>query len=150
MTTLVVEELKTTLSQDFKLNLNQRAIISAVRPYIYMHNAPAGTFTLSIKQSSTTLWSQNFTSQAIKDALETTDNYAHIKLNLLPDYLKLSKGTYTAELSSSGYTPTSDSFIGWIKPHEDLYFDVYGTPSSDSENPLGLELITVNNVERIR
>jgi hypothetical protein len=150
MTTLVVEPLITTLEQTITLNLKQRYIIAAIRPYVYMHNNPAGTFTYKLKSGATELWQSSFTSVAIKTALNAANNYAHIKLNLISDYLKLSPGSYTVELSSSGYTYNDSSYMGWIKPHEDLFNDIDGTPDNDFSNPLGVQMLSENNIERVR
>jgi len=122
MTTLVVEELKTTLSQSFTYNLNRRSIIAAVRPYIFMYNSPSGTFTLSLKEGATTHASKTFTSADIKSDLSTSDNYAHLwKALEFSNPIYLSKGTYTLELSHSGYSFSESSYLGWIKEHENIF-----------------------------
>ncbi len=141
MTTLLVEPLITTLSQDFNLKNDTRYSIGAFIPYIYMHNAPAGTFTLSIIKSAVTVFSQSFDCTDIKTSLTTTDNYAHVFYPVIPvPDIQLDKGLYTAEISSSGYTYSSGSFLGWIKQFEDLNNILDYTPSNDGENPLALRL----------
>ena len=52
MTTLLVTELRDTLSQDYKLDLSGRYHIGAFIPYIYIHNSPAGDFTLNVTQGA--------------------------------------------------------------------------------------------------
>ena len=141
MTTLVVEELKTTLSQNFTINGERRYQLVAVRPKIYMHNAPNGTFSLSIKSGSTTLASKSFTSAEIKSDLSTSDNYAWIWKNLAFDFtVPLEKGDYSLELSSSGYSFSSSSYIGWVKDHESVFNTISGNPTSSLDNPFTFQL----------
>ena len=141
MTTLVLEELKSTLQQTVNLTLNRRYNIEAVRPLLYMHNAPAGTFTLSIKSGVNTLTSKSFTSADIKSDLSTVNNYAYLWKNLTFSEIALLKnGSYILELSSSGYTFSSSSYIGWIKEHENLFNETSGTPLTDLDNPFSYQL----------
>lgn len=135
MTTLIVEELRSTLSQSFTLSLNQRSHIYAIKPNIYMHNAPSGTFTFTIKSGGDSLGSVSFTSSDIKTDLSTSNNYAHIRKGLIfSNPIALKNGSYTLELSSSGYTYSSGSFIGWIKDYENIFIDVTGSATTDFDN----------------
>ena len=135
MTKLVVEELRTTLSQSFTLELSRRYHIYAIKPHVYLHNSPAGTFTFTIKSGSTSLASSSFTSQDCKDDLSTANDYIRInKALILSQPLSIDGGTYTLELSSSGYTYTSSSFIGWVKEHENIFSDITGTTETDLDN----------------
>lgn len=148
MTTLVVEELQTTLEQDFILELNRRYNVKAVRPYIYMHNAPSGTFTIKIKQGSEVLASKDFTSAEIKSDLSTSDNYAHIyKAIEFDEIIQLDKNTYTIELSSSGYTYSDSSFIGWVRDYENIYNNLDGSQTSLGTYPFGFQLFELRNME---
>ena len=141
MTTLVLDELITTLSQDFTINLNRRYSIEGIRPYIYMHNAPAGTFTLSLKEGVTTLVSQTFDSAEIKSDLSTSDNFAHIwKRLVFSTPFQLSKGTYTLELSSSGYTFAESAYIGWIREYENVFNETSGTIDTLFDNPFSFQI----------
>ena len=141
MTTLVLDELDTTLSQDFTINLNRRYSIEGIRPYIYMHNAPAGTFTLSVKDGVTTLASQTFDSAEIKSDLSTADNYAHVWKRLVFDNpFQLSLGTYTLELSSAGYTFAESAYIGWIREFENVFNETSGTINTLFDNPFSFQI----------
>ena len=141
MTTLAVDELTTTLSQDFTINLNRRYSIEGIRPYIYMHNAPAGTFTLSVKDGVTTLASQTFDSAEIKSDLSTSDNYAHLWKRLVFDNpFQISKGTYTLELSSSGYTFSESNYLGWIREFENIFNETDGDNDSYDNNPFSFQI----------
>jgi len=143
VTKLVIDELHSTLSQTFTLYKNGRSTIEAIRPYIYMHNAPAGIFTLSIKSGGTALISKTFTSAEIKTDLSTTDNYAHLwKAIVFDNPSQFENGEYELELSSSGYTYSDSSHLGWIREHENLINEISGTPVSDIENPRAFQLLT--------
>jgi hypothetical protein len=141
MTTLVVEELKTTLTQNFTIDLNRRYTIAGIRPYIYMHNAPAGTFTLTLKEGVNSLASQTFTSTEIKSNLSTVDNYAHIyKALTFTNPIHLSKGSYSLTLSSSGYTFSTGSYLAWVKEYENIFNTTDGANDTDFNNPMSFQL----------
>ena len=89
-----------------------------------MYNAPSGTFTVNFKSGATTLATQSFTSADIKTDLSTTDNYAWLyKAISFPNLLAVKRGSYDIELTSSGYTYSAISFIGWVKSHENIFND---------------------------
>lgn len=146
MTTLVCQTLVSTLTQEIRFSQDVRYCIGSVAPYLYMHNAPAGTFTLSIKSGSTTVFSQSFTSASIKASLDTSDNYAHVFYPIVPtNPLHLERGTYSVEIGASGYTSTSSSFLAWVQQHEDLNNLLDYTPVSDDKNPLALRIKRLRN-----
>jgi membrane-bound inhibitor of C-type lysozyme len=145
MSTLVIEELKTTLTQDFTLN-NDSLVgfrIKAIRPMLYLHNDPAGTFTISLKQGVTTIDSKSLTLAEILSGSGFSsgqyhwgvfkfefDNYNKIKRNV----------TYTIELSASGYSFSESSYMGWVKPHEDFKNTFTGTGGTFLNNAFGYEI----------
>ena len=120
MTTLVADELITTLTQTVNLSYDRVYHIAGLKIKLIMYNAPSGTFTLSIKSGATTLASTDFTSADIKTDLSTADNYAHI-YKALTFSLPLKKGAYDLVLSSSGYTYSATSFLGWCKSFENVF-----------------------------
>lgn len=142
MTTLVVDELQTTLTQNFTIDLNRRFELTAVRPYLLMYNSPSGTFTLSLKEGATTHASVNFTSAEIKSDLSTSNDYAYLWKTLqFSNPVFLSKGSYSLVLSSSGYTFSESAYLGWIKEHENIFnntVDLSGVGSFDY--PLSYQL----------
>ncbi len=143
MTKLVVDELHSTLSQTFTVYKNERLTIEAIRPYIYMHNAPAGTFTIAVKSGGTELFSKTFTSVEIKSDLSTANNYIHIwKTLVFASPAQIENGEYELELSSAGYTYSDSSYLGWVREHENLTNEISGTPVSDIENPRSFQLLT--------
>ena len=140
MTTLLVEELITTLEQDFTLAGSRVYQISALRPFVCMYAAPSGTFTFSIKSGANTLGSVSFTSADIQSDLNTSNTYAYLHKALeFTNDIPLKAGTYTLEMSSSGYTYSSSSFMSWVK-NNDLFFTVDGTINNETNNPHSFEL----------
>lgn len=139
---LVVEELvSTNLEQEIRLERSSRYHVGAISPYIYMHNAPSGTFTITLKRGVETIFAKSFTCADIKTALGTLNNYAHVFYPIIPDApVQLESDLYTVVLSSSGYTMNASSFLGWIRQHEDLNNILDYVPTADYENPFSIRL----------
>ena len=138
---LLVEELITDLEQTFVINDGKIHHIRGVRPYLYCHNNPSGTFTMQLKSGVNTLAQASFTANDLYNALLTTDDFIHLFYKLDFGYvLPLKNGTYKLKLLSSGYTFSSNSFLGWVKEFEDLKNPVNGMPTDDANNPLSFEL----------
>lgn len=144
MSTLVVDRLTTTLTQDIELGLQKRYQLNGAHLYIYIHNAPAGTFTVSVKDGATTLVSQSFTSADFQADLETTDVYAYGWKPITFSNTPLKNGVYSVELSASGYSYSGSSYIGWIRPYYDAFIETTAAPENDTENPFGVYFFTKN------
>jgi hypothetical protein len=142
LTKLVVEELKTTLVQDFSWNLRTRAHAHAFRPHLYVHNAPAGAFTLAVLDSvDTVLGSGTFASADVYSGLGTANLYAHAYFRVdMTNMPPLHPGSYKLRLSSSGYTFSESAYLGWVRDHEDLKAPIDGAPASDLNNPMSFEM----------
>lgn len=133
MTTLVVEPLTSSISQNFTFDINERVHIGAIIPYLYLHNSPIGTFTLTLSGQNGDIYAKSFTSADIKSALNTSDNYAHVFYPVIPDEpIQISKGAYTISLEASGYTYISNSFLGWLKQFENIQ-------NENSYNPITVD-----------
>lgn len=139
MTTLVVDELTTSGTLSHTVNLNQQRIyqIEAIKIKILMYNAPSGTFTFTVKDSdSNTLFTDTFDSAELKNDLDTTDDYLYLfKIIDCNNSLVLKSGSYDFELTASGYTYSSGSYLAWIKSHENIFNEVNGTSTSYANNP---------------
>lgn len=143
MTTLLVDKLGTSLEQNITVTGNDRVHIAAFSPYLYIYNSPSGTFTFQLIKSSVVIFSQSFTVADIKTSLGTTNNYMHCFYPIIPSSLvQMAEGTYTVKISSSGYTASNSSYIGWIKQHENIQNGIEYTPSSDKQNPLAIRIKT--------
>lgn len=146
MTSLVVEELETTLTQSFSIYVDKRITLAGLRPYIYMHNEPTGTFTFTLKRGGVSIASDSFTSADIKSDLSTSDNYVHIwKFLEFSEVVQLERGDYTLELSHSGYTFAESGYLGWIKEHENLTNEVSGSPLTNFNNPMAFQLFELKD-----
>ena len=135
MSYIVVDELDTTLSQTITLDYDRIYHVAGIKIKLLMYNSPAGTFTLSLNKDATTLASASFTSADIKSDLSTTDDYAYL-YKALNFSLPLKKGSYQLVLSSSGYTYSASSFIGWIKSHENVFIEPTTSLDNFIDNPL--------------
>jgi len=141
MSTLIVDDLITTLTQE--ITLDEKAIIAAIRPKLVISNDPAGTFTLSVKQGSTTLVSKSYTMAEIKTNCGFADNEHHLGFFKFEfdDVVVLHPGTYNIELSASGYTFNSNAFVAWEREYlgptnTNLSEEII----SDYQRPLSLQI----------
>jgi len=141
MTQLAVSELVNTLTQEFTYTKQSRCIVDSIRPYLYIHNNPSGTFYFDIIQSGTTIATSSFTSSTLYSALSTTDLYAHLfyKLTFDKDFI-LNKGTYTIKMRHTGYSYLDSSFIGWVHMHDDPINDYTYNAVVDNQLPLTFEI----------
>jgi len=142
MSTLIVQELNTTLTQT--IFVEQRIRIDSLRPKVYLHNDPAGTFTFSVKEGSTILGSASLDIATIKTNAVFANNqyhYGFIRWQFA-DNLVLNRGTYTIELTSSGYTFSPSSYFGWIREYEALTNNITEgqVANLDIENPLSVQI----------
>lgn len=138
---LLVEELINEISQEFQLIGGKIFHANGIKPYLYAHNNPSGTFTFTLLNNEVPISSVSFTSNQLYSALQTTDDFIHLVYDLeFPHVLPLKNGVYKLKLTSSGYTFDSNCFLGWVKEHEDLKFPVSTIPTSDDQNPLTFEL----------
>jgi len=139
MSRVYCEELITTLTQEISLTQDRRYHIPAISLGIVFYNAPSGTFTVSVKSGSTTLVSDTFTSAELKSDLSTSNDYGYLKKEFqFTSDLILEKGTYDIELSSSGYTFSESSFIGWIKPASNIFITHTTNDSVYTNNPFDI------------
>lgn len=139
---LAVSELVNALEQEFTYTKNVRTQVEAMRPYIYVHNSPSGTFYFDIIQDSTTIYTASFSSSDLYTALDTTDDYAHLFYKLdFGEEVYIDKGTYTLKMRHSGYSYSNTSWIGWVHMHDDPINEyTYSTPGTDNRLPLTFEL----------
>jgi hypothetical protein len=142
MSTLLVQRLDTELAQEIRYTSPKRCSVAAFIPYLYLHNAPSGTFTFELLNSDDDIiFSQQFDSADIKASIPTTDNYAHVFYPVVPNNpIQIESGLYTIKLSASGYSPSSTSYLGWIQQFENLQLEMDYVPENDSENPLSIRI----------
>jgi len=149
LSTLVLEPLVTTLEQGFNLKLSRRYQVGCLKIYLYMHNAPTGTFIVNLKRGASLVVSKSFTSADIKTAMNTTDNYAHVFYPIIfSGNIMLEKGSYDIELTSTGYTYNDNAYLGWCKEY-DVYNQFESEPINPYDFPYGFRILTIDNRELI-
>lgn len=112
---LACEQLITTLTQEFTVTLSNALYSPIIAPWLYVHNAPVGTFYLDLKQSGNLVKRMTFDLQDMKDQLGTTDNNMHLYFRISFDGVSLKNNTYQLVLGSDDYVFSSTSFLGWCK-----------------------------------
>lgn len=142
MTKLIVEELRTTLSQNFT---NDRVrIIKHIRPWLYKHLSPSGDLNIVVKQGGQTLaTSETVTSSYIETNTDSTAlNYTHGFFRFtFTDAFVLRSGDFTIELQASGgYSFSESAYFGWVKPHENKLFTTSYSPSDGANQTFGVEI----------
>lgn len=133
MSTLIVETLQDSLTQDIDFTLTQRVEIAAFIPYIYFHNVSGAVFTFEIERSDVVVFSQDFTSEQIK--LSVGADFAHVFYPIVPaNPVQIEAGSYRFRIKrKSGYL-AGQNFIGWIKQYQDIQNEMSYNPVDDGQN----------------
>lgn len=131
---LVVETLYESLEQDITLESDRRIHIGAIIPYLYFHNLSSGLFKFQLIRNSSVLYEHLFSWEDIKAG--KIDNYMHVYHPIVPvSPIQLESDNYKVKIMAvSGYQATGNSFLGWIKQHEDIQLPMDYTPISDIQN----------------
>lgn len=140
---LVGTILESTLSNDFTLDLQERQQVGGVRAWLLSVGDPVGTFTYKIKEGATTHWSDTFNVVEMKSDLSTSATRLHMmKAKTVDPVINLGPGTYTLELSSSGYSASSSSYLAWLVDWEGQYFDASSNIIDNLLRPFHFEIWT--------
>lgn len=145
MSTIIVDELITTLEQEFKVVTPIN--LCAIRPWVYSHNDPTGNFSLSIYRGVSLVKSFSFNVASLKTALNVTQPYFHGRYAIPITPFVLPRGTYNLILNSSGYTYDTNSFFGWCKDINPTC-KTYGEIENYTSNPYSFTLIEYKNREQ--
>jgi hypothetical protein len=142
MTSHFVNSLETgaTIEQDFSFDVEVSCI--GIRPKLYKHLEPAGTFTISLieKGSAKVLRTKSQTAAEMKAAGEL-DDYSAGFILFDWDFVNLKKDEiYTIKLEASGYTFAESAYIGWIKEYFSPTNKTTPDPSTDLENPYSFQV----------
>lgn len=138
MSTLILEELETILDQE--INIKTQLNVATIRPHLYFHNNPAGTFYLNVYNDSGLVKSFSFSSNDVKVASGLTHSYFHSYFSIPMTPFVLSRGTYNIKLESSGYTFDPNSFIGWCKDLKPTG-NTYGFIGNYTSNPFSFTIV---------
>lgn len=133
---LIVETLYTSLTQQINCNSEKRVHIGAIIPYLYFHNLSSGEFKFEILKSDSVIYSHFFDWKDIKGSI--AEDYFHVYYPVVPSNpVQIEEGTYSIVLTAlSGYNVEGNSFLGWIKQHEDIQLKMDYLPDSDNQNTL--------------
>jgi hypothetical protein len=138
MSTLVIETLRTSLEQVIECKTESRVHIAAIIPYLYFHNLTSGEFKFELSTTERVIYQHDFSWIDIKG--DSQGEYIRVFHPIVPtDPIQLESGVYTFKISAiSGYEAQSDSFLGWVKQHEDIQLPMAYVPGSDIKNTFTL------------
>jgi hypothetical protein len=136
MTTLLVGTLETELVQEINYNLIERVHVGAFIPYLYCHNAIADYFTFQLHGPDGLIFQKPFTISQLKTAIGTTSNYFHIYYPIIPTSpVQLENGQYSVKIiAGTNYIQNANSFLGWVKQHENIQNQMDYAPIDDNSN----------------
>jgi hypothetical protein len=139
---LVVLELKNQLLYQ-EITCLKTQQVAYIRPHLYKHNAPSGSITLVVKNTSDSVL---YTSDALTITDISTANYFHGYVRFAIPFVMIKDTTYRIYINSSGYTYNDSAFIGWCNDFDLHKYNLNYTPVCSTDRPLDLE---VWNKERI-
>ena len=134
MTTLVVEDLVTTLEQNQEIE--RRLNIERVRLYLLKHDITTGQLTLSVKRNGVEIGSSTID---IADISAATYFHGYVSF-VFDNPLVVNRGDVVFELSSSGYTYSSGSYIAWVQEYENITNKIDVEPETDFQYPLTCQI----------
>ena len=101
---------------------------------------------MQIKQGSTVKATKSYTAaQLVSAASWSAGQYHHGYINFeFADYVNLKRNTtYRINLTSSGYTFAATAYLGWIRPHENVYNNSTEL-TNEFSNSFGYQLWGIN------
>lgn len=114
MKTLVVDELRSTLSQP--LTVPTRVTLERAMPHLYAQGSPTGTVRLRVMAGATTVSEVTLDLEtAMVKAGKTLANYHGYISFVFARPPILAAGDYTIELEAVGYVYDDETFVGWVK-----------------------------------
>lgn len=140
MTSLVVDELITELSQD--VNILQKMSVGSIKWHFYVHNMPAGSFFFEIRRGGDLYATFNFNSSLLRSSFGGTSNYFRVFYpfsNQAPIYLY--PGQYTFKITCTGYTYSASSFLGVCKDWDQYFGQELGSNPEFTEHPYSFRII---------
>lgn len=134
---LVVEEFKTkVLKQEMEASSNQ--LIEAVRPHLYVHNTPSGSFTVTLENSDSQVFA---TSNTIAISTVSATNFFHGYIKFDFDAaVHVDDNFFVAITMSGGYTFAEANYVGWCKDFDLRKYTPDFTPNVGFSSALDLEI----------
>lgn len=152
MSYLLVDELgmsgSTTMPYQVFKNTSGRAIhIVHIRPHIYKHLAPSGSFYLEVQNyDGVKIAASNALTAAEISADDYYHGYIRFDLNLsLPPSTTDTSSWYRLQLKSTGYSFSESAYIGWCVNFEDYDLDVDYTIAGNLDRPFGVQFWELRN-----
>lgn len=140
MTTLVIDELITELTQD--VNIKKDIKIGSIKFQFYVHNMPTGTFKLEILKDSVLYAEFPFTSNDLRNSFGATSNYFRVFYPFgYQENLTLYQGLYSFKISSIGYTYSATSFLGICKDWQTYFGQPLATSVEFTEYPFSYRIL---------
>lgn len=147
MSTLIVHELITTLTQEFKVpSLVQAMEVKHVRPYLYKNGSPTGTIQMEIGDGnikmaqSATLDVSTISAVAYAHGPYKFDLSAHLRPG----------DTYQLTMRAVTYVFDANNFVGWCNGFDLGFNDPTYEPNGYTAAPLHFELWTQEDRDRRR
>lgn len=130
----LMDVIKDGLEQRIDCTSSNRIQIGAIIPYLYFHNLESGVFKFVLYKETSVIYEKEFSRDDIASVL--TEDFAHVYFPIVPvNPLPIEQGEYTFRIEAvSDYSPTANSFLGWIKQHEDIQLPMSYIPLSDVKN----------------
>lgn len=130
---LYVHDLVTVLSQEITTP-DRHTHLEAIRPHIYKHLAPSGSFKIQVLDANSNLVAESSTLTA---ADISASNYFHGYVKF-PVKCTLSANTnYFIQLAATGYTFSGSAFIGWCNDYD---LRKYDSVLDGVSSPLDMEI----------
>lgn len=138
---LLSQTIRDSLSQVYTATNSKRFSIAGFYPYLLLVNAPSGTFTFTLTINGEDVFTKEFTSADLKSSLNTTNDTLHTFFPIVPtNPVFIERGDFTCTISTSGYSPSSNSYIAWIQQFEDVQNETEYEAVSSDENPLAMRI----------
>jgi hypothetical protein len=137
---LVFDVLKNQLTQELTLETAGRIQIAAFVPYLIASNLDLGLFRFTVTKNSVEIFNKTFSPDDLMASFDET--YAHIYYPIIPDGpLPMESGVYQFNLSVvGGYAATANSFLGWVKQHEDIQTPFSYPVIGDAKKPYTIRI----------
>lgn len=142
MSTLVVDDLNTTLTQ--KVTPTETVIVAAFRPHILIHGNPSGCLRVDIYDSTdTTLLksSEDLMISDIKTQAGITESYFHGYIRFNIDWGLVKDTEYSIRLEGlAGYSPTASDYIGWCRDFDTRKYTATYSPNEGFNSAFDIEV----------
>lgn len=122
MSTLITDSINGPKIQEFKTTETIKC--EGFKLWLYNNNMPAGNFKLELVKDTRVIKEWNFTSLDMRNSFGGTEDYFHVYMSFLSKSFYL-QGTYNLVITTTGYTETPTSFIGWNKDYDGVFGNHY-------------------------